>query len=66
MFGAETEALFAKYCLDIWLHMLKQISSEGQKSIFSVHCPAYLNYLWLVLTKKSKNNSIDFMELRSE
>ena len=36
MFGAGTKAFFAKYCLDISLLLLKQIFSEGQKSIFSL------------------------------
>ena len=35
MFEADTKLLFAKYCLDIWLHLLKQVSLEGQKSQFS-------------------------------
>ena len=36
MFGADTKALFAKYCLDIFLYLPIQILSEGQKSIFSL------------------------------
>ena len=36
MFEADTKALFAKYCLDTWLHLLKQVFPEGQKSIFSL------------------------------
>ena len=35
MFEADTKLLFAKYCLDIWLLLLKQVSLEGQKSQFS-------------------------------
>ena len=49
MFGADTKALFVKYCLDISVHLLKQIFPEGQKSIFSVHSPAYLNHLWQIV-----------------
>ena len=29
MFGADATTLFTKYCLDIWLHLLKQIIPEG-------------------------------------
>ena len=46
MFAADRKALFAKFCLDIWFHLLKQIFLEGQKSIFLVHCPAHLHYFW--------------------
>ena len=38
----------------IWLHLLKQMFPEGPKLIFSAHCPAHLNCLWLFLTKKWK------------
>ena len=49
MFGADAKALFAKYCLDIRLYLLKKIFAEGQKSIFSMHCPAHLNYIPLTI-----------------
>ena len=43
MFKADKKALLANYCQGISLHVLKQIFPEGQKSIFSMHCPAHLN-----------------------
>ena len=49
MFGAGTKALLAKYCLDIWLHLLKQIIPQGQRSTFSVHSPAHLRHLWQII-----------------
>ena len=46
VFGADTKALLAKYCLDIWLYLPDQVFPEGQKLLFSVHCPADLYYVW--------------------
>ena len=48
IFEADTKLLFAKYCQDIWLHLLEQVFPEGQKSIFSVHCPAHLDDVWSI------------------
>ena len=49
MFWGGTKALFGKCCLNIGLHLLKQILPEGQKSIFSVHFPAHLSHLWQII-----------------
>ena len=49
MFGADSKALSAKHYLDIWLHLFRQIFPKRQKSIFSVHLPAHLNYLWQII-----------------
>ena len=46
IFGVDTKTLFAKYWLDIWLHLLKQIFSEGQKSFFLTQ--AHLRNLWQI------------------
>ena len=49
MFGADKKALFAKYCLDIWRHLLKQIFPKGQKSIFfSTHLSELFFFLFLL------------------
>ena len=46
----EQKAFFAKYCLDIWLHLLKQIFSEGQNqfSHASSFKPLLTNYFHFV------------------
>ena len=40
MLGVDKEALFNKYCLDTWLHLLKQTFPKGQKGksvVIDVH-----------------------------
>ena len=49
MFGADRKAMFAKYCLDIWFHLLKQLFPKGQKPVFLLHCSTHLNYLWQII-----------------
>ena len=52
MSRADTKTLSAKYFLDIWLHLIKQIFPEGQKSIFSMPSSFKLpltNYLFIYL-----------------
>ena len=52
MSRADTKMLSAKYFLDIWLHLIKKIFLEGQKSISSMPSSFKLpltNYLFMYL-----------------
>ena len=50
MFRADAKALFAKYCLDIWLNLLTQIFSEGKKSVLSLRLPWEIIFILVFVT----------------